>query len=92
MADNDKARGPGEGFVSLKALKKGAPNPAAALAEIRRIYFKTSARTIEHDFAHAIELLKTVPTEEERDKAHVYMDGLAQMRSDWGRKKGSRRK
>lgn len=78
------------GFVSLKALKKGA-DPTTALAEIRHIYFNTSQRTIDHDLAHAVELLKSLPTEEEQDKARVYMDGLAQMRSDWaraGKKKG----
>ena len=71
------------GFVPLKSLKEGAPDPKAALEEIRRIYFKTSKRTIEHDLAHAIELLKSLPSEEEREKARVYMDGLAQMRSEW---------
>ena len=73
------------GFVSLKSLKQGAPDPKAALDEIRRIYFQTSKKTIEHDFAHAIELLKSLPSEEEREKATVYMDGLAQMRKDWSK-------
>jgi hypothetical protein len=86
----------GHGFVALKSLKKGPPDPAEALAEIRRIYFKTSRKTIEHDLAHAIELLKTLPSEEERERARVYMDGLAQMRSEWSGKrrkeKGGRRK
>jgi len=67
----------------LKSVTGAPPDPAAALAEIRRIYFKTSRRTIEHDFAHAIELLKRLPSEEEREKATVYMEGLAQMRREW---------
>ncbi len=71
------------GFVALRSLKTGAPDAAQALAEIRAIYFKTTKKTIEHDLAHAIELLKSLPTEEERDKAAVYMDGLSQMRSEW---------
>ena len=75
------------GFVPLKSLKGETPDPTEALAEIRRIYFKTTKRTIEHDLAHAIELLKTLPTEEEREKARVYMDGLAQMKSEWKKKK-----
>jgi len=75
------------GFVPLKSLAKGPPDPAAALAEIRRIYFKTTKRTIEHDIAHAIELLKSLPSEDEREKATVYMEGLAQMRREWARKK-----
>ena len=82
MADNP-------GFVPLKSLAKGPPDPAAALAEIRRIYFKTTKRTIEHDIAHAIELLKSLPSEDEREKATVYMEGLAQMRREWARKKTS---
>ncbi len=76
-------------FVSLKSLSKGPPNPRAALAEIRRIYFKTNRRTIEHDIAHAIELLKGLPSEEQREKASVYMEGLAQMRREWARNKTS---
>ena len=71
------------GFVALKSIKQGPPDPQAALAQIREIYFKTSKRTIEHDIAHAIELLKSLPTEDDRDKAAVYMDGLSQMRSEW---------
>ena len=50
---------------------------------IRRIYFKTTKKTIDNDFAHAIELLKSLP-EEDRDSAAVYMEGLAQMRKEWG--------
>jgi hypothetical protein len=72
-----------EGFVSLKTLTKGVPAPEAALEEIRRIYFRTGPRTIEHDFAHAIELLKSLPSEEEREKASVFMEGLAEMRREW---------
>lgn len=77
------------GFVPLKSLKHGAPDPKAALGEMRRIYFKTSKKTIDHDIAHAIELLKSLP-EEERDKAAVYMEGLAQMRQEWSKGKKDR--
>jgi hypothetical protein len=72
------------GFIALKSLKHGPPDPATALAEIRQIYFQTTRQTIEHDLAHAIELLKSLPDEETRDRAAVFMDGLAQMRSEWG--------
>ena len=72
-----------DGFVSLTSLKQGPPDSEAAIAEIRRIYFKTTRQTIEHDFAHAIELLKSLPTEEQRERATVYMEGIAQMRKDW---------
>lgn len=86
------------GFVSLKSLKQKAPtDPQQVLAEIRKIYFATTARTIQNDLAHAIELLKTLPTEDEREKARVYMDGLSQMRTEWDgkarrKKEGGRRK
>jgi hypothetical protein len=80
------------GFVALKSIKQGPADPDAALAEIRNIYFKTTKRTIEHDIAHAIELLKSLPSEEERDKAAVYMDGLSQMRSEWARAEKKKRR
>ena len=76
------------GFVALKSIKQGPQDPKAALAQIREIYFKTTKRTIEHDIVHAVELLKSLPSEEEREKATVYMEGLAQMRKDWTRGKG----
>jgi hypothetical protein len=76
-----------DGFVSLRSLKHGPPDAAAALAEIRRIYFKTTRQTIDHDLAHAIELLKSLPDEDEREKATVYMQGLAEMQRNWAGKK-----
>jgi hypothetical protein len=85
MSDDPQA------FVSLKALREGPPDAERALAEIRRIYFKTTRQTIEHDLAHAIELLKSIPNEDDRERARVYMDGLSQMRSEWDAGKSSRR-
>ena len=73
------------GFVPLKSVAGGPPDPAAALAEIRQIYFRTSQRTIDNDFAHALELLKSLPDEATRAKAHVYMEGLAEMAREWGK-------
>jgi len=70
----------------MRSLKSGPPDSTTAIAEIRRIYFKTTRQSIEHDFAHAIELLKSLPTEADREKATVYMEGLAQMRKDWAKK------
>jgi hypothetical protein len=67
----------------LSSLTSGPPSPSEALAEIRRIYFKTTARTIEHDIAHAIDLLKGLETEEAREKASVFMEGLAELRKEW---------
>ncbi len=60
------------------------------LEEIKRLYYKTSRTTIQRDLARAVELLKSMPSEEEREKAAVYMDGLAQMRSEWT-ERGKRR-
>ena len=73
------------GFVPLKAVTAGRPDAAAALAEIRHIYFKTSRRTIDNDFVHALELLKSLPDEDTRARAHVYREGLAEMAREWGR-------
>jgi hypothetical protein len=72
-----------DGFVSLSSLKPGVAKQSPLL-QLREIYFKTSKKTIEHDFAHAIEIIKRLPSEEERQKAHVYMEGLAEMRKEWG--------
>ena len=55
------------------------------VAEIKRLYYQTTRATIQQDFAKAIDLLKTMSTEEERERVAVYMDGLSQMRSDWAR-------
>jgi hypothetical protein len=56
---------------------------ADKLAEIKRLYFQTTRQTIEGDFAKAIDLLKSMASEEERERATVFMDGLAEMRRDW---------
>jgi hypothetical protein len=63
------------------------------LAEIKRLYYQTTRQTIKADLARALDLLKSLASEEERERAAVYMDGLAQMRGDWLRaKSGKRRK
>lgn len=56
------------------------------LEEIRRLYFNTSKGTVKKDLAKAIELLKAMTSDAEREKAAVYMDGLSQMRSEWTNK------
>ena len=60
-------------------------SPDDALAEIRRLYFGTSRQTIQADLARALDLLKSMPTEDDRERATVYMQGLAEMRRDWTR-------
>ena len=82
-----------DGFVSLKSLTRGPVPPGDTLALIRRIYFKTTRQTIEHDFVHAIELLKRLETEEEREKATAYMHGISELRKEWtGGRKSSKSK
>jgi hypothetical protein len=56
------------------------------LAEIRRLYFQTTRQTIEADLRKALDLLKSMPGEAERERAAVYMEGLAEMYKDWNRK------
>ena len=60
---------------------------AEILAEIRALYFKTSSKTIEPDFDRAIDLLKSIPLPEDRQRATVFMEGLAEMKKDWKRRK-----
>ena len=56
-------------------------------AEIKRLYYQASRTTIKHDLAKAIDLLKSMANEEERERVAVYMDGLSEMRSDWARER-----
>jgi hypothetical protein len=70
----------------LREVPDGRP-AADILAEIRQLYFKTTSATIDRDFDRAIDLLKTIATVEDRQRAHVYMEGLAEMRKEWGHKK-----
>ena len=61
------------------------------LSEIKRIYYKTSRETIQQDLTKALDLLKAMASEEQRERAAVFMDGLAEMRRDWApRKKGKK--
>ncbi len=64
------------------------------LAEIRRLYFKTTRQTVQVDLAKALDLLKSMSSEDERERATVYMEGLAEMYKDWVRKakKGQKKK
>lgn len=56
----------------------------AKIAEIRQLYFKTTGATIKRDFARAIEILKSIESVEDRQRATVYMEGLAEMRKEFG--------
>jgi len=67
-------------------------SPDDTLAEIRRLYFQTSKQTIEQDLRKALELLKAMPSEEQRERATVYMEGLSEMYRDWRRGQNTNRK
>jgi hypothetical protein len=54
-----------------------------ALAEIKKLYYGATKATIAKDLTRAVELLKSMPSDDARQDAAVYMDGLSQMRSEW---------
>lgn len=58
---------------------------ADKIAEIRRLYFAATPKTIQRDFDRAIDLLKSLKDDEARGKAAVYMEGLAELRKEWRR-------
>jgi hypothetical protein len=53
------------------------------LEEIKKLYYNATKSTIQTDVARAIALLKTIPDEDTRQDAAVYMDGLSEMRNEW---------
>lgn len=75
--------------IPLRVEPGGRP-VGDVLADIRQIYFKTTAETIDEDFDRAVDLLKSIPLPEDRQRATVYMEGLAEMRKDWARRKKRR--
>jgi hypothetical protein len=56
------------------------------LPAIRRLYFETKPSTILRDFDRAIDILKSMDNEKDRERATVYMQGLAEMRNEWKRR------
>lgn len=64
--------------------------PVDPFAEIKRLYYSATRATIQRDLARAIDLLKALPTEEDRERVAVYMDGLSQMRSEWSSSESGR--
>jgi hypothetical protein len=65
--------------------------PADKVAEIRRLYFSATAVTIQRDFDRAIDLLKSMQNEADRERAAVYMEGLAEMRKEFRASRPRRR-
>ncbi len=60
------------------------PRSSDAADEIRQLYFSATKDTIAADLERAIGLLISLESDEAREQVAVYMDGLAQMRSEWG--------
>ena len=58
--------------------------PLDRLAKIKRLYFSATRASIDRDFDRAIDLLKEIP-EDERHRATVYMQGLADTRKEFKR-------
>jgi hypothetical protein len=56
---------------------------ADKIAEIRRLYFNATAKTIQRDIDRAIDILKSLRDDDERGKAAVFMEGLNEMRKEW---------
>ena len=75
---------------SRRGATRAGGRPIDALDRIKRLYYGARRSTIERDLARAIDLLASIDSEEERERAAVYMDGLAQMRSDWAPASGGR--
>lgn len=56
---------------------------AEKVAEIRKMYFETTPKTIQRDLDRAIDILKSLKDDEERGKAAVFMEGLSELRKEW---------
>ena len=74
------------------SAKQMGSRPRDSAAVIRRLYFDATPGTIQRDLDTAVELLKGMATETERERVAVYMDGLSQMRSEWAPKRQGTRK
>jgi hypothetical protein len=78
--------------IFLRQIPNDQRQTSDILAEIRALYFKASAKTIEKDFDRAIDLLKTMANEGDRERATVFMQGLTEMKAEWRRKTGPKSK
>lgn len=56
---------------------------AEKIEEIRKMYFAATPKSIQRDIERAIDILKSLKSDEERGKAAVYMEGLNEMRKEW---------
>jgi hypothetical protein len=65
--------------------------PRDGVDAIRRLYFNATRATIQRDLTRAIDLFKALATDDERQHAAVYMNGLSEMRSEWAATKKVRK-
>ena len=54
------------------------------LEHLRTLYFNATQSTIGDDFGKAIDLFKQLTNDADREKAAVFMEGIAEMRREWG--------
>ena len=57
------------------AENSGTLSRVDPVAEIKKLYYGATRATIKQDVDRAIDLLKALPNDEERERAAVYMDG-----------------
>ncbi len=60
------------------------PRTPDAADQIKHLYFGATKATIAVDLERAIVLLISLESDQARQRVAVYMDGLSQMRSEWG--------
>lgn len=61
------------------------------LARLKALYFETTPQTIGAAFDEAIDLMKALPSDDDRARAAVYMEGLAEMRQEFAGGRGGSR-
>mgnify|MGYP003342703529 CR=1 FL=1 len=79
-------------FVHIQVaarLRKQLAHPADFVGVLGQVRLDPHVRVLLGQFARAVQLLKSMDTEEERERATVYMEGLAQMQKDWSRESRS---
>lgn len=62
------------------------------LEQLRALYFGATKATVGDDLVRAIDLFKQLTIEEEREKAAVFMEGIAEMRREWAAEDGGPRR
>jgi hypothetical protein len=55
----------------------------SVIEQLRALYFNATRASIRQDFDTAIDLFKQLATDEDRERAAVFMEGMAEMRREW---------